>query len=213
MMHPPLNALMFLVSFLMLGLTSQAQQENLPPHYPKIEKTGDLAKDEANWAKAKEAWIKNYPEEYRSMGGDPEAKAKPAELTTPKPDAKKELIGIDFKAHDLYKLVKIIAVDVNKKHTAQEMAGYNKEATSEFAITDLAIDWQKKMWYRKSKTDPGHEVANLFCVIDGKIQLQDCKKCSENGFTLVKHDDSSIVVQIAPQDQGQFFVYQFEFKK
>lgn len=41
----------------------------LPDHYPRIVATGNIAADEAAHIKAKNEWIKNYPDEYKAIGG------------------------------------------------------------------------------------------------------------------------------------------------
>jgi len=39
--------------------------------FPEYVNTGDKAKDDANYAAAKEAWIVSHPDQYQQIGGQP----------------------------------------------------------------------------------------------------------------------------------------------
>lgn len=130
-------------------------------------------------------------------------------VTAPKPSS----LGIDFSGKQYYKLTAIKAVDINHKHTDAEMAAFAKEAQSEFAKTDFAIDWEASKWYMKSKVEAGHEIALTFKVAGQSLTWLDCKKCQDASYTIIEATNNTLVLQLLPQDENQLFVYQFYFTK
>lgn len=120
-------------------------------------------------------------------------------------------LDIDWNDPTYYKLVVITAVDKDGKHTAEEMAVFNKEAGDEFTKTDIAID-MSGYWYMKNKLEKGHEMFRRFVLDDTRISWIDCKKCDIN-YLVVSMTMNELILQVPAQDEGQYFHYQFHFKK
>jgi hypothetical protein len=65
---------LLLLLFFPIFVHAQGNLEESPtPNYPKVEQGENVQKTHDDWIKAKKDWIQNHPEEYRAMGGDPEA--------------------------------------------------------------------------------------------------------------------------------------------
>lgn len=201
--------LKFCVTTLMLSVSvCLSAQSNMPAHYPqKPASTGNAQLDDENWLKAKNEWIANYPDEYRSIGGNPDAV-----IVKEAPVEKPVALGVDFSAPNLFKFVSAIAVDINSKHTPVEMKGFNEEAASMPFKNAIVIDWENSMWYRKNNVS-NTESGKHFTIIDGRIVLDDCKACYDHIFTIVKQTPDELIVHLKPQDEGQYFVFELTFKK
>lgn len=120
-------------------------------------------------------------------------------------------LDIDWNSPNYYKLEAITAVDKDGKHTAEEMTVFNKEAQAEFNKTDIVIDMGGR-WYMRNKLEKGHEMFRRFVLDDNRISWIDCKKCDIN-YLVVSMTTDELILQVPAQDEGQYFHYQFHFKK
>ena len=185
-------------------------QQNVPAHYPqKIASRGNAAIDDSLWIAAKKEWIKNYPNEYRSIGGNPNDVLFKVADSSAKP---LYFVNIDFNGKQYYKLAKILALDINSKHTPAEMADFSKEAAGDINQYAIAVDLENGVWYQKYKNVEGKEWQKKITLSDNKITYADCKTCLDE-FTVIENIPTKLVLQVNPQDEGQFFVYQLEFTK
>jgi hypothetical protein len=199
---------MVALAIIMVSALVAFGQSGMPAHYPqKPVSTGNSQLDDENWVKAKNEWIANYPDEYRSMGGNPDAV-----IVKETPVEKPVALGVDFSAPNLFKFVSATAVDINSKHTPVEMKGFNEEAAGMPFKNAIVIDWENSMWYRKNNVS-NTESGKHFTIIDGRIVLDDCKACYDHIFTIVKQTPDELIVYLKPQDEGQYFVFELTFKK
>jgi hypothetical protein len=198
---------------LMLGLmlSNINMFGQMPAHYPTIELTGDAAIDDANWIKAKSEWIKNYPAEYQSVGGkiDVVSNGADTQVVVAEPA---NTTKIDFSDSRLYKLVKIDVVDIDAKHSSADMAIYRNEALSDFNNYTIAVDLANGIWYQKANNRDDVEWSKKINVTQGVISYADCKDCQDK-YEIIEQTTSKLVLQVKPQDEGKFFVYQLEFSK
>lgn len=169
-------------------------------------------KAEAEMA-AKLERIKKDPEAYRAQGGNPELvlqTAKPAEKPAPPVlyDA-----PVDLSRTDLYKLTAVDAVDVDKKHTREEMEAYQAEAEGEFLKTNIVLDWENQRWYTIPRDRHDQPEEKVFRADNNRIRFVDCPTCQDNTFSIVERTENTLVLQLRPQDEGQFFVFSLTFKK
>lgn len=119
----------------------------------------------------------------------------------------------DLNRRDLYKLTAIDAVNLNNKHTEQEMKVFQAEAESEFQKINLLLDWGNQRWYVIPRDNQLEPAEKKFRVEGGLLQFMDCRDCQDNTFTIEEHTDETLILHLQPQDEGQFFVFSFTFKK
>lgn len=159
-------------------------------------------------------WVKKNSKEYRKKGGDSDAYIKENTKVLEKPaEVVRYKSPVDLKDKSLFKLVEITAVDINHKHTAQEMAAFNLEAKGEFDRFNMVIDFVKNTWYYIPRNIEKQPYTKDFNIESKVLQFSNCKECDDNTFTIVEQTTNSFVVQLKPQDEGQYFVYQFTFNK
>jgi hypothetical protein len=159
-------------------------------------------------------WVKKNPEEYLKKGGDPDAYIKENTKVLEKPV---EVIHykspVNIKDKSLFRISDITAVDINQKHTEQEMTAYNTEAKEEYNRFNIVIDFEKNIWYYIPRNTEKQPYSKTFSIENNVLQFSNCKECDDNTFTIVEQTTNSFVVQLKPQDEGQYFVYQFTFNK
>lgn len=196
----------FLTMMLSLGFQASLQAQTYAT--PELKQ-----KAEAEMA-AKRQRIQKDPEAYRAQGGNAEqflqaAAAKPAEKQAPVPfDA-----PVDLSRTDLYKLTAVDAVDVDKKHTREEMEAYQAEAEGEFLKTNIVLDWENQRWYTIPRDRHDQPEEKVFRAENGLLRFVGCQACQDNKFTIVERTENALVLQLRPQDEGQFFVFSLTFKK
>lgn len=120
---------------------------------------------------------------------------------------------IDLNLRDLYKLTAIDAVNLNDKHRPQEMNAFQAEAAGEFEKMNIVLDWENGSWYYVPRDQQAAPVEKKFRVEKGLLQFMDCRECQDNTFTVAEHTEHTLILYLKPQDEGQFFVFSFTFKK
>lgn len=120
---------------------------------------------------------------------------------------------VDVTRPDLYKLASVDAVDVNNKHTPQEMTVFQAEAEGEFQKINLLLDWGNQRWYVIPRDNQLEPAEKKFRVEGNLLQFMDCRDCQDNTITIAEHTDETLILQLQPQDEGRFFVYVLTFKK
>ncbi len=176
--------------------------------------TPELKAQAEKWEAERLEWIKKNPEEYRKQGGDPEAYIKENTKVLEKPaEVVRYKSPVDLKDKSLFILAEIIAVDINHKHTETEMIAYNLEAKGELEKLNYVIDFDKNTWYYIPRNTQKQPYAKVFNIENKILQFTNCKECEDNMFTIIEQTQNTFTVQLKPQDEGQFFVYQITFKK
>lgn len=171
------------------------------------------------WEAERLDWIKNNPEEYRKQGGDPEAYLPEAYIKENTKVVEKPVEVIHYKSpvnikdKSLFKITEITALDINHKHTEQEMVAFNKEAKSEYDKFNIVIDINKNTWHYIPRDTEKKPFSKSFSLDNKILQFTNCKESDDFKFTIIEQTDNSIVLQIQPQNQGQYCVYQFTFKR
>lgn len=176
--------------------------------------TPELKAQAEKWEAERLEWIKKNPEEYRKQGGDPDAYIKENTKVLEKPaEVVRYKSPVDLKDKSLFILAEIIAVDINHKHTETEMIAYNLEAKGELEKLNYVIDFDKNTWYYIPRNTQKQPYAKVFNIENKILQFTNCKECEDNMFTIIEQTQNTFTVQLKPQDEGQFFVYQITFKK
>ena len=114
---------------------------------------------------------------------------------------------------NLYRLQKVEALDINHKHSKKQMKAFILEAHREFESKDRAIDLEIGRMYIISRTDATRFGYFDFITNESYLESKNCKDCQDSRYKIISKTSSSLVLQIKPQDAGQFFVYQFTFIK
>lgn len=151
------------------------------------------------------------PEAYRDQGAIPEHLLKAPSAEKPAPVF--YVPPVDEKRTDLYKLTAVDAVDIHKRHTASEMRGFQAEAAREFAKMNIVLDWKKDSWYFIPRDRQQKPTKMQFQVGNRLLQFMNCRACQSNTFSIVEQTENVLILHLRPQDEGQFFVYAFTFKK
>lgn len=209
---------MFLVCVLALlpGLAVLGQVTDMPEHYPAHPaSTGNVAKDDSIWVRLKNDWITNYPNEYRSVSGNPDdiLPKKPVIVDQPASEVKVFKPSADMNSVSFYKMVDMDAVDVFSQHTPEQMAKYKVEAKQTLEKVALSIDMDNGKYFLMSKVNEGQGSEYNFKVVDEKMVLEGCKECIDSVYKIISQDDNTLVIQVKPQDLDQFFMFQITLKK
>ncbi|GJM30639.1 MAG: hypothetical protein DHS20C17_32740 [Cyclobacteriaceae bacterium] len=155
--------------------------------------------------------IQKDPQAYRAKDGNPDQflKAKSTEKPVPITYA----APVDINCPDLYKLIAIETKDPDKKHTEQEMKAFQQEAEGEFKKMNIVLDWENRRWYFIPRNNQIKPTERKFWVEGDVLQFLECEECQDNTFTITEHTDNALILQLQPQDEGQYFVFSFTFKK
>ncbi|MDB5226956.1 MAG: hypothetical protein JWN78_1149 [Bacteroidota bacterium] len=113
----------------------------------------------------------------------------------------------------IYRLQKVEAIDHSGKHTAEEMKRFTKEAEGEFAARDWAVNMDRSIIYFVRRNDnTNYRYINFYR--QGKYMLETgCTNCEETKFEIIENTNQALVLELKPQDEGQYFMYRFTFKK
>lgn len=182
--------------------------------YSQTYATPELKAQAEKWEAERLEWIKKNPEEYRKQGGDPEAYIKENTKVLEKPaEVVRYKSPVDLKDKSLFILAEIIAVDINHKHTETEMIAYNLEAKGELEKLNYVIDFDKNTWYYIPRNTEKQPFSKSFIVENNVIQFTNRIDYEDNTFTVVEKNTTTLILELKPQDESQYFVYQFTFKK
>ena len=93
------------------------------------------------------------------------------------------------------------------------MVTYQEEANETFGRVDMQIDMANSTFYMAFKSDPSIRSAYPFHIKNKVLRFDTCKECVDSMYQVISKNDKHIVLQIAPQDEGQDFVYQLSFSR
>ncbi len=114
---------------------------------------------------------------------------------------------------DAFKLQKVEAIDYSGKHTETEMEAFRKEAQGEFDAKDYGVDFNKNILYIIRRNDATKYRIMEFEKVDNYLQAKDCKDCQDNSYKIITNTPTSLILELKPQDEGQYFVCRFTFSK
>lgn len=107
----------------------------------------------------------------------------------------------------------IDAVDYSGKHTDKEMKGFEAEAKEELEKKNYILDLVNNKFYMYRRYDNLWMVDKNFNINNGLLTMTNCKECQDAQYKVVVMTDDKIVLELQPQDEGQFFGFRFTFTK
>lgn len=113
---------------------------------------------------------------------------------------------------DAYRLKKIEAIDVDGKHTPEEMVKFNVEAQREFDKEEYSVDLSNNVMYIVRRSDRSKFRKMEFIITDSILHAKDCIECKDNTYKVINKTASLLLLQLKPQNEGQYFIYQFNFE-
>ena len=112
-----------------------------------------------------------------------------------------------------YKLTAVNVIDREERHHATEMQDFKRQAQEEFDKSNLVVDWENQLWYHLPRNIDKSPVTRKFHIENGYLQFDNCLKCQDSRFAISSHTPENLSVEIASQDEGHYFVFQFVFTK
>lgn len=203
-----------------------AQLENKAPHYPVLNKTGNLADDELNWKKAIEEWKTSYPDEFEILEelriGNPEEITNynvvnvADELMVKNSKSSGTTIyspPIDLNDPGLFKLKSIKAVGIRKEASLAEINYYLDEAKNEFNRADVIVDLDNNFWYIIPRNNHFEPIVKIINFNKNILEAENCNTCAPVQFFLIALTDKKLTIQIPSKEDTEYFSYEFEFIK
>lgn len=191
-------------------------EQDLP--YPKIVVTGNPEADEAAHIKSKSEWIKQHPEQYRQMGGNPEVILSPQTNKNQQEDAKISAVNMPpFEAIKKYKLILYEAVaapdlTVNKQQIEAENENLRKKGFIGYD-TELHIRGNHEIrLYETNKMD----LRAIETRANGKVtwffENKECETCSKNLYLTIEEETNETITYIMQsEDDNSLFAYRMSF--
>lgn len=190
----------------------------LPDHYPRIVATGNIAADEAAHIKAKNEWIKNYPQEYQKMGGNPnDASGIPNNEQAIAPPKVASIVLPPFEAQKKYKLIRYEVLAANgSQPTDAQIEEETQKLENDFIGygTELQIaDNHQIRLYEPNKLD----LRAIETINDKDITWffdnKECETCAKTIYlTIEKQSDTIISYIMQSEDEGALFAYRISFQ-
>lgn len=200
--------------FLIFPTLLYAQGTGKTPNYPERKTTGDVQADEANWIKSKNEWIKNHPEEYRSLGGHPEVLRNQQNEAEHVPVKTEALPAFD--AVKTYQLVELRAIPVAGYAVSDEdIAAETESIKKSFPLNktefQLGANQQIRLFQANTMDLRGVE-KRTGSVIEWYFENKECETCSKTLFLDLKLETTSQLIYLQKgEDQDAKFSYQFTF--
>jgi hypothetical protein len=189
---------------------------NMP--YPTAPSTGNVAADEKTHIEAKNKWIAEHPDEYKKMGGDPNAVLQTESNTTTtqaaKPQAKKLP---EFKAQKTYQLISAEAVLVaGQKASPDEIKQETENLQEEFISnnTELQIsDNNIRLFTKGSRDLRAIEKRNQHNKVEWFFENRECETCSKTLYLSIENEtESTLTYLMQSEDQNALFNYRLSFQ-
>lgn len=205
-----------LLLFLLFPAFLSAQEQALTPNYPKLSSTGNAQLDEEQRIKAKNEWIKNHPEEYRSVGGNPEqvlkelaAKEAQQKVTT---DSKGQVI---FQMTKAYQLVGLEVVPVgDAKPSESDKTAALEDLKKDYHINKTQLQIGSGNMVRLYEPDHldlkaiEHQHGNN--LLEWVFERKDCPACTKTLLlNIEKQTASEYVLLMKGEDSSDVFAYRF----
>ncbi len=183
-------------------------------NYTSPPKTGDPVLDDANHTKAKTEWIKNNPEAYRAMGGNPDEVLK---ANQPEPVKEQRTLPA-FAAQKTYALVDVRAIaaegwQVSENELAKETQLMQQKYPYQVSKIQFGQD-DALRWLPTGEVDlRGKEIKMQNNAINWFFEKR-CETCNDKIFylQLLKNQGSDLVYKMQSDDAGSKFDYQFTYQ-
>lgn len=208
---------LIILLFLPLFVHAQSTVEESPSaNYPKLEKGENIQKNHDDWINSKKDWIRNHPEEYRAMGGNPEAVLKSSEqLDKEIPRFKYEEIPFDVKKSFVLKTVSIVpeADYIPKAGEVQEQL-LSIEKDYKVGATLLQFDENHgvRLTDHLDMNIVGQEQRHEGDVIEWFFDNKDCPSCAKTIVLKLEQESADqITYLMKSEDEGLPFAYRFHF--
>lgn len=197
-------------------------QSNLPADFPEYQNTGNKKTDNANYDKAKKAWVESKPEAYKKMGGqvntaDSKINNEPVDSIVIEDEScltDKKDIPVVPKNCKIWQLVETDVIDKEQQLKSTELSTLKTEIREEFL--SKTIRWKMSpegilyIFYNDEYT--GHF---QFEKDNKQLTLLPYKEtaCSNGAkfFPFEKWDDEQIIINMPDDDEGSSLVYQLIF--
>jgi hypothetical protein len=181
---------------------------------PKEIHTGNPAADDAAHVREKTQWIKEHPEEYRKLGGNPAVVlGNPSPPNEVSPSTPKPL----FSAINTYQLANIQAVAAgNSNVAAEELARETQSVLHEFPIGKTHLQFGEAEMFRLSVEEKvdlrGREIQNAE-VVEWQFDIVDCPACAKTIYlTMIAKSGSGRKYLMKGEDENSRFDYVLEFE-
>ena len=114
---------------------------------------------------------------------------------------------------DNYILSKVEAIDIENKHTTEDMQKFSDEAKREFDAKNYVVNLKDKYMYIVRRNDDTRFGKIDFTINNNSLVAIDCIPCRDNAYKIVEQTLTLLVLDLKPQDEGKYFVFRFTFNK
>ena len=194
---------------------AQTNQDESTPK-PEVDQGENIQKKHDNQNRAKMDWIRNNPEEYRKMGGDPDAVLKADQVKkekTPKPQLEK--IPFDVEHSFVLQNISIVPVEdhILEADEAKEILDI-VEQDYQVGKTFLQFDQNKgiRLTDHETMNIVGREKRYENDVIEWFFDNKDCQSCSKTILlNLEKESNNQLIYLMKSEDEKDHFSYRLTF--
>lgn len=197
---------------------AQAQniQKNTPANYPKIEQGEDVIKSQNDWNNAKSDWIKNNPEEYRSMGGNPDliiSESIVLEVGSLKEPLK--IIPFDVEKSFVLKQISVVPI-LDYVPQSGEVQTLLSSIEKDYIIGKMRLQFDANEGIRLIDNEKMNIVGQQKRFENNAIEWffdnKDCPQCAKSIIlTLEQESASQLVYMMKSEDESSNFTYRFTF--
>jgi hypothetical protein len=182
-------------------------------NYTSPPKTGDPVLDDANHTKAKTEWIKNNPESYRAMGGNPNEVLK---ANQPEPVKEQRTLPA-FAAQKTYALVDVRAIAAEGWQVSEnELAKETQLMQQKYQNGRLLLAENNQIaWQPNPEADlRGQEIAKTGNAVEWRLERPNCETCKAKilYLNLITNQNNTRIYNLQSDDAGSKFAYQFTYQ-
>lgn len=184
-----------------------------PGNFPREVSTGNPEADQKANIEAKNKWIKENPEAYRAMGGNPDEVLHPAKEVGPE----KAVAPVypAFSANEYWQLVSLEAVPVSGMEVSPEqLAAETKYAQQDFPLKTTQLQKGEKGKIRII-ADKGKEFRATEALNGSQAEWlfvkEGCASCTKTLFLSVKKEAGKLIYNMNSEDEGAKVFYRFTF--
>lgn len=112
-----------------------------------------------------------------------------------------------------YRFIDIKAIDYQGKHSKQELETESKSAMEDFSRMYFAVSADLQTLYMASRNDPKDYSIRTLRNENGILTIQDCKDCQDNAYKIISQTENEMILELKPQDEGDYFVFSITLKK
>jgi hypothetical protein len=219
----PKISILILLFWTTTGCLQAQQNDPIAPisnntPYPTAPSTGNVAADEKTHIETKNKWIAEHPDEYKKMGGDPNAVLQTESNTTITQVAKPQTKKLpEFKAQKTYQLIGAEAVLVaGQKASPDEIKQETENLQGEFILNNSELQISNsniRLFAEGGKDLRAVEKRNPNNKVEWLFKSEECETCTKTLYLNLENEtESTLTYLMQSEDENALFNYRLSFQ-